>query len=415
MADTPASRDAAALALAGAAAIAESVGRGEAGAAALVDAALAAIRRRDGEVNAFSAVWADWARERAAEVDAAVARGAVLALAGVPIGVKASEGIASVQARRLMAAGAVPVGATAVPGPGTDWKTWGATERGLTANPRRPGAGPGGSSAGSGAAVAAGMVPLATASDGAGSTRIPAAWCGVVGYKPTTGLLPARDPAGLTVGGPITRSVADVALYRRAVLGEASAGCACPAPVRRVEWSASLGFNRVDPEVAETAAGALGEWARRGGTAVREAGLDLADPAARWRARRAAPGGAAGVDPRTEARLAELFAESDLLATPTTPNPPHGPQGPGEAMSVGLTWLFNLTGHPAISLPAGVLADGSPVGLQLVAPRRGDETLIRAAADYERRVLGRISHAGAAPCSAPPGGRPIAGPLSDGP
>lgn len=252
----------------------------------MVEEALVGIRRRDGAVNAFCAVWEEWARDRAAEVDAAVARGAELWLAGVPIGVKRSEGVASFQARRLVAAGAVPVGATAVPGPGTEWKTWGATDRGFTVNPRRPGLSPGGSSAGSGAAVAAGLVPLATASDGAGSTRIPAAW---------SGRMPARDAAGLTVGGPIARRVADADLYRRVVLGERPTdGHGRAAPRRkagplRVAWSATLGFNRVHAGVAETAAGALGEWERSGAITVHEAGLDLDDPGARWRALRASP------------------------------------------------------------------------------------------------------------------------------
>ncbi|GAA4952151.1 amidase [Streptomonospora halophila] len=377
--------------LADAAGIAAAVARGRTSASAAVADALAAIRRLDGDTNAFCAVWDEWARERAAAVDAALGRGAALPLAGVPIGVKRSEGIESFQARRLVAAGAVPVGATAVPGPGTEWKTWGATDRGTTANPRRSGASPGGSSAGSGAAVAAGMVPMATASDGAGSTRIPAAWCGVVGYKPTTGLLPSRDAAGLTVGGPIARSVADIALYRRAVLGDGEARDASRSAGGRrrrlrVAWSATLGFNRVHAGVAAAAARALGEWERCGGVEVHEAGLALDDPAEQWRALRSRPQGTP-CGGRNAARLAELFAGFDLLATPTTPNPPHGPGGPGDAMSVGLTWLFNITGHPAVSLPTAAPADCGPVGLQLIAGLHADAALLRAAADYERRVL----------------------------
>ncbi|MFB9801196.1 amidase, partial [Streptomonospora salina] len=375
------------------------VATGRVGASAVVEEALAGIRRRDGALNAFSAVWEEWARERAADVDAAVARGAQLPLAGVPIGVKHAERTASFQARRLVEAGAVPVGATAVPGPGTEWKTWGATDRGTTANPRRPGRSPGGSSAGSGAAVAAGLVPLATASDGAGSIRIPAAWCGVVGYKPTTGLIPARDAAGLTVGGPIAGRVADAVLYLRAVLGDPPfGGRRCAVPRRgtgplRVAWSSTLGFNRVHPGVAETAARALGEWERSGAITVQGAGPGFDDPGERWRAlrgsaaRRPSRNGVAA-DGGNAVRLAELFAECDLLATPTTPNPPHGPRGPGKEMSVGLTWLFNLTGHPAVSVPAGFCDDGGPVGLQLVADLHGDEALLGAAADYETCVSG---------------------------
>jgi Asp-tRNA(Asn)/Glu-tRNA(Gln) amidotransferase A subunit family amidase len=73
--------------------------------------------------------------------------------------------------------------------------------------------------------------------------------------------------------------------------------------------------------------------------------------------------------------LAGVFAAADLLATPTTPNPPHGHDGPGDRISTALAWAFNLSGHPAISLPAGRTRAGEPVGLQLVA-RHGEEALL---------------------------------------
>jgi Asp-tRNA(Asn)/Glu-tRNA(Gln) amidotransferase A subunit family amidase len=75
-------------------------------------------------------------------------------------------------------------------------------------------------------------------------------------------------------------------------------------------------------------------------------------------------------------RLDALFAGADLLLTPTTPSPPHGHEGPGERYSTALTWAFNLSGHPAISVPAGFGADGCPVGLQLVAARGREELLL---------------------------------------
>ncbi|GAB2508254.1 amidase [Nocardiopsis aegyptia] len=366
--------------------IAERVRGGQVSAVAVVEAALESIERLDVGIRAFREVWADTARERASAVDAGVARGEHLPLAGVPLAVKASEGVGSLQARRLIEAGAIPVGSTSVPGPGTEWKTWGATDRGRTVNPWRADATPGGSSAGSAAAVAAGMVPLATASDGAGSTRIPAAWCGVVGYKPTTGLLPARDRAGLAIGGPVARSVADVQLYRSVVLGEA------PAPPLsrplRAAWSPTLGFNQVDPEVARVAHRAVRRWTEGARVSLEERDLALTDPAASWFARRSQ-------GPVTEARdddtgnraaLDDVFGSVDLLVTPTTPNLAHGHEGPGEVMSVGFTWLFNITGHPAISLPAGLSDGGLPVGVQLVAGHHRDDLLMAAAADYERNV-----------------------------
>lgn len=115
-----------------------------------------------------------------AESSGAVSSAQTGALRGLPIAVKGPRGMRAAQTRLLVAAGAVPIGTTSVPhGPGH--QTWGRTDRGPTRNPWAPDRTPGGSSAGSAAAVAAGIVDLATGSDGAGSVRIPAAWCSVYG------------------------------------------------------------------------------------------------------------------------------------------------------------------------------------------------------------------------------------------
>ncbi|WP_261576028.1 amidase family protein, partial [Frankia gtarii] len=185
-----------------------------------VEAALARLRQTDGVLRAFTACWPAWAAHRAGVVGRALARGAQLPLAGVPIAVKAGSGVTAPTTRRLLAAGAIVIGTTAVPvAAAHPWQTWGHTARGPTANPWRPDRVPGGSSAGSAVAVASGVVPLATAGDGAGSTRIPAAWCGVVGLKPTSGRFPGPDRAGLTVPGPIVRRAVDAAAWWAVVAG----------------------------------------------------------------------------------------------------------------------------------------------------------------------------------------------------
>lgn len=369
--------------------IARLVNGGEVSAREVVDVALAVSAGRDRALRAFTALWADAARARAAEVDAEVARGVPLPLAGVPIAVKASEGAGSPQNRRLVAAGCVPIGATSVPGSGTGWQTYGSTGRGPTLNPLNAAWSPGGSSAGAGAAVGAGLVPLATGSDGAGSVRIPAAWCGAVGFKPTNGLLPARDRAGLNSPGVIVRDPADAMAYLRAA---APVAAAAPAPATtagtlRVVWSPTLGYADTAPAVAATALRALDRIARAGLCRLVDHPLELRDPAPAWTALRAgAADGSTGALLQANARaLRAVFEEADLLATPTTPHPPHGHEGPGPRMSVALTWAFNLSGHPAITLPAGRTPDGEPVGLQLIARHHADARLLEAAAAWHGR------------------------------
>jgi Asp-tRNA(Asn)/Glu-tRNA(Gln) amidotransferase A subunit family amidase len=353
---------------------------GEATATDLVDEALHRQAVVDGWLRAFTQVTADDARAEAASLDARIdAREPVGPLSGVPIAVKGRAGLQSLQTRRLRAAGAVPIGTTSTPrGPGP--QTWGHTSRGPTRNPWRPELSPGGSSAGSAAAVAAEVVPLATGSDGAGSARIPAAWCGIFGYKPTTGLLPSSDRTGLAVAAPLARHPNDLATWADVVLGELP-----PAPPPRTAvWSADLGFAaaQLDDEVVAVARAAAEQLASQVGMRWLDACLVLHDPAPAWTALRDPDAtstdriAAGSLRLGNDRRLGALFAAADLLLTPTTPGPPHGHDGPGDHMSVALTWAFNLSGHPAISIPAGFTRQGAPVGLQIVARHRADRVLL---------------------------------------
>ncbi|MFF4586669.1 amidase [Streptomyces sp. NPDC001388] len=380
--------------------IASAVRGGRLRAVDVVEEALERIARFDPSLSAFAEVWAGEAVERARAVDARTAAGERLPLAGVPIGVKGRYGLRA--AGPLLAAGCVPVGATAVPGPGTPWQTWGLGAHGPTVSPWRPDRTPGGSSAGSAAAVAAGLVPLATGSDGAGSVRIPAAWCGVTGLKTTNGRLPSADRTGLAAPGVLVRSAADAEAYWRVMAptsrryASASAGPAA-LPVTAV-FAPDLGFasSVPDPEPLALARAAAVKLADTGVVRLLPGGAPprLEDPAAAWLALRGRPaddpGGAAGrIREVNDARLAGFFARADLLLTPATPNAAHGHEGPGERYSTALTWAFNLSGHPAVSLPAGLGADGCPVGMQVVAAH-GREDLLLAVARAAGSALPRI-------------------------
>ncbi|WP_217226523.1 amidase family protein [Streptomyces anulatus] len=372
--------------------------------------ALERIGRLDPALHAFIEVWPDEALAR--EREAAARR---LPLGGLPFAVKGPSGIRSYAARRLIAAGGSPVGATSVPGPGTHWQTWGLGAHGRTVNPWRADRTPGGSSAGSAVAVATGMAELATGSDGAGSVRIPAAWCGVFGLKTTNGLLPSPDRSGLASAGVLARSAAAAEPYLRHVLGGGgpdavpapplplsppaplslplpvpvplppSAPAPAPLPLP-VVYSKGLGFAEVDPEVAAVVRAAVDRLVAAG--TVRLLGRDAAllDPVRAWTAVR----GGSPDDPEAvrvrrtnDERLDTLLAGGALLLTPVTPNRPHGHEGPGDLYSTALTWAFNLSGHPAASLPAGFTGDGCPVGLQLAAARGADVRLLAAARAVE--------------------------------
>ncbi len=270
--------------------LAQQVRQGEISASSLVDHALDRIASLNPAINAFVAVDEERARAAAASVDEAVAAGKQVGpLAGIPIGVKDLEDAAgfvtshgskargetrpaaedSALVARLVAAGCVVVGKTNTPELGWKADTVNALF-GRTNNPWNLDHSPGGSSGGSAAAIASGMVPLATGSDGGGSIRIPSACCGLSGVKPSLGRVPSGgteppDWHDLSTRGPMARRLADVVAALEVAVGpdptdlrslprpEASWTAALndPKPPSRVAWSKTLGYAEVDAEVAE--------------------------------------------------------------------------------------------------------------------------------------------------------------------
>lgn len=298
---------------------AASVRAGEISAAELIEASLDAIARGNPAINAFTVVLADEARALARDADIAVSRGEQAPLLGVPItikdhiwmrGVPATNGSLAYRdfvpdmdceaVARLRAAGAIIVGKTNNP----EFCYRGTTDNrvfGPTRNPWNLARTPGGSSGGAGASVAAGMAPIALGTDGGGSVRIPASFCGVVGHKPTFGLVP-KEPGfrgwkTLSVDGPITRSVRDAALALAVMAGPAAADdMTYPVPAQdyvaaateerdikslRVAYSVDMGFAPVDADVRSAFARAIETLSNLGCDLV-EAYPLTANPMAMW-------------------------------------------------------------------------------------------------------------------------------------
>jgi aspartyl-tRNA(Asn)/glutamyl-tRNA(Gln) amidotransferase subunit A len=298
---------------------ADAIRAGEYGASELLERCLAAIEATDGELNAFVHLDLAGARQAAAAVDTRLARGEEVGpLAGVPFGVKDLEDCAgmptthgsllfvergpvvadSIHVARLRAAGAIPLGKTATPEFGTLQFTR-SKALGVTRNPWAPDRTPGGSSGGSAAAVAAGMVPFATGSDGGGSIRIPASFSGLVGMKPSFGRVPSPspDPAQTAVLGIMATTVRDAAVHLDLTAGPDDrdrtslppwpgsyerAMEATDTPGLRIGWSLDLGFAVVDPEVADLTRAAAEVLAEAAGAELVPLDVVITDPVKTW-------------------------------------------------------------------------------------------------------------------------------------
>ena len=344
---------------------------------------------------------------------------------------------------RLREAGAVLLGKTTTPEFGCKGET-NSPLTGITRNPWNPAKTSGGSSGGTAAAVAAGMGPLSLGTDGAGSVRIPAAFCGNFGLKPSFGRVPAYplSPFGSVAHlGPHSLSVADAALMMN-VLKQPDARDWTALPfdasdytlglddgIRglRIAYSPTLGYAKnVHPEVGAAVAAAVGELATLGAVVERvdpgfedpleiTTGLwfvgawtlwngldarqqDLVDPDLRAQALLGSRLSALDVQ-RLHLRRGALGSQMrqfmqhwDLLVTPAVAVPAfdarpagHSPMDPVAMLGwTPFSYPFNLTQQPACTIPCGLTKDGLPIGLQIVGPMFGDAWVLRAARAYER-------------------------------
>lgn len=446
-------------------ALAASVRQGDRSARELVGHALGRIGATNDKLRAFVTSDGDQAMEQARAVDEAVAHGRDPGpLAGVPIGVKDLEDAvgyvttfgsaalphaspaaeSSVLVARLTAAGAVVVGKTNTPELGSSSDTSNALF-GPTFNPWNVGHSPGGSSGGSAAAVAAGMVPLATGSDGGGSIRIPSSCCGLSGLKPSLGRVPTGGPhppswLELSTKGVLGRTMADVVEALEVAVGPEPtelrslprpdsswlAALEDPRPPAQVAWSPTLGYGQVDRQVLAACEAAVGVLAELGAEIITVESLFDEDPIASWStianacncrtiAHLRGTEAWGQVDPMLRAsveageqqsalqlvqaldachrlnwRLVQLFRRVRLLVTPTcAAGPPRsGQSGLIDGLPVRdwvqFTYPFNMTRSPAASVCAGFTEEHLPIGIQLVGPQHADLVVIRAAAALEQ-------------------------------
>ena len=426
------------------------------------------LARIDATHEALGAVVALRDREallaEARDADVRLAAGTARSLEGLPLGVKDLQDAAglptthgslvfrdqmaqqdSVEVGRLRDAGAIVVGKTNAP----EWGHTAITKNlvyGVTHNPWDLERTPGGSSGGSAAAIAAGVLPLATGTDGGGSIRIPASFTGCFGLKTSFGRIPHPSEHWImgdtSVPGPITRSVEDAALQLDATVGSHPLDPnSLPHPGHsylhrlddlppglRIGWTPDLGYAVVQSDVADVSdeaarcfqeqghdfsdhtapLPALGrDWALLG------AFESLGELAPYIETERDSFGRAFlhGVEmgrhmtPELWARLrhergllnrwcADTFERFDLLLTPTVPYDPPAAKGPFPEETEGrpqppagvasFTIPFNLSWHPAASVRAGFSEAGLPVGLQIVGPRHRDDLVLQAARAFER-------------------------------
>ena len=433
----------------------------------LIEMLLARIEALNPQLNAYLSVGADAALAAARDAERQAARGGELpTLLGVPVSIKdtiRAEGLPctggslvyrgsvadsdAVVVERLRAAGAIILGKTNTP----EFALSATTENRLgddCRNPWDPTRTSGGSSGGAAASVAAGMGPLAIGSDGGGSVRIPAALCGVFGFKPTYGTIPAAGGFGgmpyFSHIGPLTRSTLDAAMVldvvagydprdpnsRRSAATRFSRNLGRLQKDLRVAWTPDLGYAVADPEVMEAVVKAAGVFEALGcpvetaspdiqepfeafgpivsadayaafGTLLESKSAELSEMPRRTieRGREVTGETYSRCLRRAEAIRAaaeDFFDNYDLLLTPATAVPafPCGLR-PREVAGVRVSGLwgafpfsvpFNISRQPAASVPIGESASGLPIGVQIVGRYGADRLVLQAAAALEEAL-----------------------------
>jgi amidase len=430
----------------------------------VMTAHLSRIERVNPKVNAIVTLVADRAMAGAASADEALARGEKPGpLHGLPVahkdlvdtaGIRTTRGspffrdhVPTVDAlivARIRAAGAVTLGKTNTPELGAGSQTFN-TIFGATKNPYDPTRTCGGSSGGAAVSLACGMLPIADGSDTGGSLRNPAAFCNVVGFRPSPGRVPAESGSWspLSVSGPMARTVADVALFLSAIAGPdprsplalSEDGARFREPLGRdfkgvrVAWWKGLGGVPVEADVARIVdanravfegLGCRVDEAEPDFSGVAEAFpalryaasypqySELARQHADWlkdtirfeiaqaeRLTAADVGRAAARQAQMHLQVGEFFSRYDYFVLPVTQVVPFDVHVPypkdvaGSPMTTYIDWMrtcwyVTFMGTPAISVPAGFTANGLPVGLQIVGPHRGDWSVLQLAYAFEQ-------------------------------
>jgi Asp-tRNA(Asn)/Glu-tRNA(Gln) amidotransferase A subunit family amidase len=443
----------------------------------LVRTSLERIERLDGTINAVVARREEAALREARGIDERVAAGDDPGpLAGLPLLVKDNEDLTGMPTTfgsrvfadaaaakadceavaRLRGAGAVAVGKTNLPELAMEGFT--ANDLfGATGNPWAPEWSPGGSSGGSGAALMMGLAPIATGTDGGGSIRIPAAFCGFAGLKPTNGLI-ARSPIpswiDLSTKGPMAASMVDLRLLLHVLAGPAAGDPTAipswePRPDARLRRLLAaprfVDYGPLPEGVARSFAAALERLSVATGLPVEPVEpstllpdqldddwyLTVAVEELAWVDERIGKRdldrfGLAGFTLRHASgvalddylaarrrrftyvrRLDELVLDDAIIVTPTmcvegflADGRVPGADEPGTPPSAYNTQIQNLTGHPALSVPAGVSANGVPFGLQITGPRFADDLVLAVGASWEAAAPWPISAPGYEPFDA---------------